>query len=39
MHNLLIKNGTKCSFISRDDDIHGLSKDDAKPIVEWLNDN
>ena len=39
LHNLFVKNGKKCSFIGRDDDIHGLSKDDAKPILEWLNDN
>lgn len=39
LYKLFVKNKTKCSFISRDDNIHGFSNDDTDAILEWLNDN
>ncbi|MGN0470528.1 MAG: alpha/beta hydrolase family protein [Acutalibacteraceae bacterium] len=31
------ENGTECTFIKCDDDVHGLHSEDEKVIFEWLN--
>ena len=32
-----LKDTTDCTFITHDDDVHGLHPEDLKTINEWLN--
>lgn len=38
LYNKLKKNGTKCKFISYDDNIHGFHTEDKDVILSWLDD-
>ena len=32
-----LKKTTDCTFITHDDDVHGIHKEDLKTITDWLN--
>ena len=32
----LLKDHTDCTFISHDDDLHGIHEDDIPKVIEWL---
>ena len=34
--NAKLSGKTECKFISHDDDVHGIHKQDFEPINEWL---